>query len=34
VGGLAPGDGCTAATVGQRVRVAYRADYVLHAAAR
>lgn len=34
VGGLAPVEGCTAATVGQRLRVAYRADYVLHTAAR
>lgn len=34
VGGQAPADGCTASTVGQRVRVAYRADYVLHTAGR
>jgi hypothetical protein len=29
VGGLAPNEGCAAATLGQRARVAYRADYVL-----
>jgi hypothetical protein len=30
VGGQAPADGCTAATLGKRVNIAYRADYVLH----
>jgi hypothetical protein len=30
VGGKAPADGCTAATLGKRVNIAYRADYVLH----
>jgi len=29
VGGMAPGTGCAASTVGQRVRMAYRADYVM-----
>lgn len=29
-GGLAPSDGCGPATLGQRVQMAYRADYVLH----
>lgn len=30
VGGVAPADGCSAATLGKRVHVAYRADYVLN----
>ena len=30
VGGQAPADGCNAATLGKRVGMAYRADYVLH----
>ena len=29
VGGMAPGTGCAASTLGQRVRMAYRADYVM-----
>lgn len=29
VGGVAPADGCSASTVGTRVHMAYRADYVL-----
>ena len=32
VGGQPPGDGCGAATLGKRVHIAYRADYVLHVA--
>ncbi|MBK6615832.1 DUF3455 domain-containing protein [Ottowia sp.] len=31
VGGQPPATGCTSATLGQRVRMAYRADYVLFA---
>lgn len=31
VGGVAPGSGCTASTLGQQVRMAYRADYVMFA---
>lgn len=30
VGGQPPGFGCSATTLGRRVRMAYRADYVLH----
>lgn len=31
VGGMAPSAGCTASTLGQQVRMAYRADYVMFA---
>lgn len=31
VGGMAPSTGCAASTVGHRVRMAYRADYVMFA---
>ena len=34
VGGLAPADGCAAATLGTRVGMAYRADYALYAPGR
>ncbi|AYQ28660.1 MULTISPECIES: DUF3455 domain-containing protein [unclassified Polaromonas] len=30
VGGQPPADGCSAGALGQRVNIAYRADYVLH----
>ena len=30
VGGIAPGKGCDSATLGQRAKMAYRADYVLY----
>lgn len=34
VGGLAPADGCSAATLGARVGIAYRADYALYVPGR
>jgi hypothetical protein len=32
IGGQPPADGCSAAVLGRRVHIAYRADYVLHVA--